>query len=630
MPKRVFLACLAVAVLSPLARGEEKGAKMSTIPKRSDVEEKYRWKLEDLYPTLEEFEKDFAKVEADMAAFAKCQGKLGRSTKDLRGCLDQLFDMSKRFARLATYSERLHDQDGKDVKGQELHDRIEKLGTRFSAAVAFVEPEILAIPAAKAKAMQKQKALADVGHYLDNILRRRPHVLSKAEEELMARTGDMAAVPENIYETLSTVNLPFPEIDVDGQKTRINQAMFTRHRAHPDAAVRKRVFEALFGTYRAFRETMAGLLSGTVSRDHFVAKSRRYESDLQAALDRTNVPTSIYHNMIKNVRANRELLWRYLKLKQKLLKAQKLLYSDLYASVIPAVEMKIPYQEAQKIILEAVKPLGPEIVGILNAAFEQRWIDVYPTEGKRSGAYMSGSAYDVHPYLLLNYVDSYDAMSTTAHELGHAVHSYLSNKNQKFHDADYPIFVAEVASTANENLLRLHLVAKESDRAKKMFLLGQYLESWRTTVFRQCLFAQFELLIHDAAQKGTPLTADFLESSYLGLLRDYYGAEQGVVEIDPLFSVEWAYIPHFFYNFYMFQYTTSFIASVAIAERIFAGDAKAREGFLSMLKAGGSLYPVDLLKLAGVDLTQDEAYRTAFASLERAIGELEKLSGEIK
>lgn len=630
MLTRLFLACVALAVLSPFARGEEKGAKMSPIPKRSEVEEKYRWKLEDLYPALDDFEKDFAKVESDMAAFGKCQGKLGRSAKDLRGCLDQLFDMAKRLARLATYSERLHDQDGKDVKGQELHDRMEKLGTRFSTATAFVEPEILAIPAAKAKALQKQKVLADVGHYLDNILRRRPHVLSKAEEELLARTGDMAAVPENIYETLSTVNLPFPEIDLDGQKVRINQAMFTRHRTHPDAAARKRVFETLFGTYRSFRETMAGLLSGAVSRDHFAAKSRRYASDLEAALDRTNVPTSIYHNMIKNVRAHRELLWRYLKLKQKLLKVEKLAYSDLYASVVPAVEMKIPYEQARETILQAIAPLGPEIVEVLKTAFDHRWIDVFPTEGKRSGAYMSGSAYDVHPYILLNYVDSYDAMSTAAHELGHAVHSYLSNKHQKFHDADYPIFVAEVASTANENLLRLQLGAKETDTKKKMFLLGQYLESWRTTVFRQCLFAEFELLIHDAAQQGKPLTADFLEQSYLGLLRDYYGVAEGVVDVDPLYAVEWAYIPHFYYNFYMFQYTTSFIASVAIAERIFGGDAKARDAYLSMLKAGGSLYPVDLLKLGGVDLTRDEAYQTAFASLERAIGELEKLSGELK
>jgi oligoendopeptidase F len=609
-----------------MARAEEKGAKMSSIPKRTEVEEKYRWKLEDLYPTLDDFEKDFARVEADLQAFAKCQGKLGRSAKDLRGCLDQLFDTAKRFARLATYSERLHDQDGKDVKGQELHDRIGKLGTRFSAATAFVEPEILAVPAQKMKAFRKQKVLTDVDHYLDNILRRRPHVLSKAEEEILARAGDLAQVPENIYETLSTVNLPFPEIDLDGQKVRINQAMFTRHRTHPDAAARKKVFEALFGTYRSFRETMAGLLSGAVSRDAFSAKSRRYASDLEAALDRTNVPTSIYHNMIKNVRANRELLWRYLRLKQKLLKVDKLAYSDLYASVVPAVEMKIPFEEAKRTILEALKPLGPEIIDILVSAFDKRWIDVYPTEGKRSGAYMSGSAYDVHPYILLNYVDSYDAMSTTAHELGHAVHSYLSNKNQKFHDADYPIFVAEVASTANENLLRLHLVAKESDRARKMFLLGQYLESWRTTVFRQCLFAEFELLIHDAAQQGKPLTADFLEESYRGLLRDYYGVAESVVEVDPLFGIEWAYIPHFYYNFYMFQYTTSFIASVAIGERIFAGDAKARDSYLAMLKAGGSLYPVDLLKLGGVDLTQDEAYRTAFASLERAIGELEKLA----
>ncbi len=620
------LACGAALLGAAAAQAED--AKMSAGAKgREQIDERYRWRLEDLYPDQAAWEADFKAVETDLLALSKCQGRLAKSAGGLAGCLDLQFSMLKRFSRLQAYASQLNDQDGGVVLGQELNDRAGKLGTRVAAETAWVEPEILAIPGKKMAGFRKTKALGRYAHLLDNILRRRAHVLAKGEERIVARAGDMAGLPYAAYNTLSTLNLPFPEFTTKaGAKVRLNQAEYTRLRADPDRAERLRVFQAFWPAFRAFRETYAGLLSGAVNRDHFVSLVRGYPSDLASALDATNVPTSIYTNMIEQVRAGRPLLWRYLKLRQRLLGLDKLAYSDLYPSIVPSVQMPISFEQAQKTILEALAPLGPEVKAILEEAFANRWIDVYPNAGKRSGAYMSGSAYDVHPYILLNYVDSFDTMSTTAHELGHAVHSYLSNKAQEFHNANYPIFTAEVASTAHENLLRLHLTARETDPGRRLFLLGEYLESWRTTVFRQALFAEFELKIHALAAEGKPLTADLLDATYLGLLREYYGAAEGVVEIDPLYAVEWAYIPHFYYNFYMFQYTTSFIASVAIAERIFAGEQAARDGYLAMLRAGGSRYPVDLLKLAGVDMTTAAPYQVAFASLEKALAEVEKLA----
>jgi oligoendopeptidase F len=622
----MWMALLGLAGLAAGSLRAEEAKMTQGSLSRDQVPERERWRLEDLYPTSEAWEQDFKKIEADLAAFDRCRGAMGKSAQRLADCLVRQFDLARRLDRLETYAGLLHDQDAGEVQGQALKERAGKLATRVQAGLAFVEPEILAVPARQMVAWQKAKALRPYAHYLDNILRRRPHVLSKGEEELVARAGDMAALPYSAYNTFSTLNLPFPEIELGGERVRLTQAMYTKHRASADPAVRQKVFQAFWATYKDFRETFAGLLSGAVNRDHFFARARRYPSDLDAALDRTNVPTSIYRNMITQVRAGRKSLWRYLGLRQKLLGLPRLAYHDLYPSIVPAVAMPISYEQAQATILEALAPLGTEVLEILKTAFAERWIDVRPTQGKRSGAYMSGSAYDVHPYMLLNYVDSFDAMSTAAHELGHAVHSYLANKRQPYHDAGYPIFTAEVASTANENLLRLHLTARETEPEKRLFLLGEYLESWRTTVFRQCLFAEFELTIHELAQAGTPLTADRLDETYLRLLREYYGADEGVTEIDPRYAVEWAYIPHFYYNFYMFQYTTSFIASVAIAERIFGGDAAARDAFLSMLRAGGSLYPVELLKLGGVDMTTDQPYRVAFESLERALDEVEKLS----
>ncbi len=625
-----FFSCVLVAALvaGGLAApaGAKEGGMARTTRERSQVDDAYKWKVEDLYPDVEAWEKDLKKLEADIAVFSRCEGQLGKSAAGLAGCLQNRFEIEKRYMRLGGYARRVHDQDAADVTGQELHERIGKKGTQMDTAFAFFDPEILAIEPKKLAGMLRAGELADYGHYIDNIIRRRDHVLSRAGEEIVARAGDLAAVPHKVFQTFSTLNLPFPEVTLrDGVRIRLTQAMYTRFRAASDREDRIRVFQAFWGTYERFRETYAGLLAGVVNRDYYYARVRGYESDLAAALDGTNVPSAIYTNMIEQVRSGLPLLWRYLKLRKKLLGVDELGYHDLYSSIVPSVRMEYDWDSAKGVLMAALAPLGEEYLAIIRRCFEERWADVYPTKGKRSGAYMSGSAYDVHPYVLLNYNDDYESLSTAAHEFGHAGHSCLSNEHQKFHYSRYPIFTAEVASTANENLLRLYVVERETDEKKKLYLLGQYLESWRQTVFRQSLFAEFEIRIHEMARQGTPLTADLLSRTYLRLLREYYGEAEGVCRIDPLYAVEWAYIPHLYYNFYMFQYTTSFIASTAIARKIHAGDDKARDDYLAMLAAGGSRYPVDLLEMAGVDMTGPEPYQAAFKALERALDEAERL-----
>ncbi len=595
---------------------------------RDQVPAKYKWKVEDLYKSRKEWEKDLARLKRQVKQLEKCKGQLGRGVKRLAGCLDQGFDMLRRMYRLYGYASRIYDQDARQKEGQELKSIIKKVATDTDAAMSFIEPEILRIPEARLRKWMKSRLLADYRQYLDNIIRRRKHILPEPQERILAKAGQLASVPSDTYRVLTTVNMPYPEIKLStGEQVKLTPAMYTRYRAVDNRADRLLVFQEFWKAHKAFRESLASLLAGQVNKDHFFADVRKYREDLEAALDENNVPTSIYLNMIKQVRAARPVLWRYLRLRAKMLGIKDLGYHDLYASIVPAVKMDVPYESARGILTSALAPLGDEYVKVLGHAFDQGWVDVYPTEGKRSGAYSDGSAYDVHPYILLNYNDDYESLSTLAHEFGHAMHSWLANKNQPFPMADYPIFVAEVASTTNENLLRIELLKKEQDKNRRMFLLGQHLENFRTTVFRQALFAEFELEIHRLAQKGVPLTADKLDELYLKLLREYYGEAEGVIKIDPLYAVEWAYIPHFYYNFYMFQYTTSFIAATSIAEKIASGDTRARDAYLGMLKAGGSKYPVQLLKMAGVDMTKSEPYSIAFEAMKKSIDELEKLAG---
>jgi oligoendopeptidase F len=592
---------------------------------RKIIPEEYTWKIEDLYSAPADWESDLQRLVNDTNSVIIYRGKLGQG-ETLVDCLALYFDLSKRYARLESYAERLNDQDGREVTGQELKARIQQAGTELDTASSWIGPEILALSPERLSELLALPSIKDYRHFIDNITRRRAHIRQPSEEELIARAGDLAVVPEDLYQILSTINMPFPEITLkSGEKVTLTQAMYTRYRTLPDRDERINVFQTFWRAFGRFRESFARMLTGAVARDHFYAVARGYSSDLNSALDHTNVPTTLYKNMIEQVRSGRKHLWRYLNLRRRLLKLPQLEYHDLYTPIVPSAKPVYPYESAKEILIQAFAPLGPEYVATLAEAFRGRWVDVYPTMGKRSGAYMSGSAYDVHPYLLLNFNDDYESLSTLAHEFGHALHSHLSNKTQPFATARYPIFIAEVASTLNENLLRLYLLENVLDRNLRLFLLGQYLENFRQTVSRQALFAEFELKIHDLAKQGTALTADLLDQTYLDLLREYYGEAEGVMKIDPLYATEWAYIPHFYYNFYMFQYTTSFIAATALSNGIHSGAEQARARYLEMLKAGGSKYPVELLQIAGVDLSNPAVYEEAFKSFDQALDEIESL-----
>jgi oligoendopeptidase F len=598
----------------------------SATKERGAIDPKYTWNVADLYPTIEDFEKAVAVLEENLEYFSRFQGNLAKSQETMHDCLVTRFMLVQAYSKLSAYAERVYHTDMSIPSGQALVDRMLKIGTRLDTVLSFVEPELLAIPEATLEEMAQPLRFNDFRSYLFNVTRRRPHIRNPEVESIVAQAGEMAAGPGKVYETLATVNIPYPELKLStGEAVKLDQAGYVSLRYHPNREDRLKVFQLFWTTLTGFRDSLAGLLASKVAVDHFYAEAGKYKTDLESSLDRTDVPTGIYHNMIAQIRAGLPSLHRYLKLRKEILGLDQLGYHDLYVSISPTADWKFDYDQSFDTVLEALKVLGDDYVRALGAARSERWVDVYPTPNKRTGAYCAGEAYDVHPYVLLNHTDDYNSMSTAAHEFGHALHSYLANKSQPFPKARYPIFVAEVASTVNEILLRLAMSKKEKDKQKKLFLLGQALENYRTTVFRQALFAEFELLIHTMAQEGKPLTAEVLSQEYLRLLREYYGEDQGLVKIDPLYAIEWAFIPHFYYNFYMFQYTTSFIAATSIAETIFKGDRKARDNYLSMLKAGGSKRPEELLRMAGVDMSGPEPYRRSFKAMESIMDEIGRL-----
>jgi oligoendopeptidase F len=436
----------------------------------------------------------------------------------------------------------------------------------------------------------------------------------------------MSSTPSTTYGIFSDADFPYPSVTMsDGKSVRLDSSGYSLYRAVPNRDDRRKVMSDFFTALGKYRGTFGSTLSGQIQSDIFYARARKYETTLAAALDGPNVPASVYMRLIDGVNKHVPTFHRYLKLRKRMMKLQELHYYDLYAPLVASVDLTYGIDEAQKIVLEALKPLGPEYAAGARRAFEERWTDWHPTEGKRAGAYSNGGAYDVHPYMLLNYNGKYTDMSTVAHELGHTMHSYFSNRTQPYPTASYPIFVAEVASTFNEALLIDHMLKTIKDDATKLSLLGNYLEGIKSTVFRQTQFAEFELRAHEMAQKGQPLTGETLDTLYASITRKYYGHDQGVAIVDDYIAHEWAFIPHFYRNFYVFQYATSFTAAEALAEKVLAGDQAAIKRFLAFLGSGGSKYPIDLLKDAGVDMTTDEPLELTIKKMNRVMDEMEKL-----
>ncbi|NLP11792.1 oligoendopeptidase F, partial [bacterium] len=574
----------------------------------------------------EEWRKEKEKYAAEIPTLSAFKGKLSTPAGLLQG-LKTVSGISKELVRLANYSGMKSDQDTRDAGYTAMRQEMSQIFTDLQTQTAYLEPEILKLGRQTVESMISQEpGLKDYRMYLLDLFRRNEHKLSEKEEKLIAEAGLMAESPYNIYSLFSNAELPYPQVTLsDGSTVLVDQAGYQRYRALANRPDREKVFQAFFTSLEKFQRSLGAALNGQIKKDLFYSRARNYPNTLAASLDENNIPEAVYLNLIKNVNDHLPTFHRYLNLRKKMLKVDQLKYSDLYVPVVPGLELEYTIEQAQTMIQEALKPLGKEYGQVIERAFTERWVDVYPTTGKRSGAYSNGDTYDVHPYILMNYNGQYHDVSTLAHELGHSMHSYLSNKTQPYPTASYSIFVAEVASTLNEALLIDQQLKKIKDDQVRLSLLMNHLDGIKGTVFRQTQFAEFELAIHQRAERGEPLTGEVFNRMYGDIVRKYYGHDLGVCWIDDLYGVEWAFIPHFYYNYYVYQYSTSFTASTALAEKIIAGEKGAVGQYLAFLSAGGSEYPIDLLKKAGVDMTSAEPFQKTMAVMNRTMDEIEKI-----
>ena len=594
---------------------------------RAEISDKYKWNLEDLYSSDEAWNTAKQELVERFDEVSGYQGKLANSSSELLACLEFNSKVSKEFGRLYSYANMKSDEDVGNSKYLAMKQEIQQLSTDYSSKAAFIRPEIAGMDKDTIdKFIAQKRGLRIYKMPLYDIQRMKAHTLSDKEEKILAEASLLAGGPSSIFTVFSNAELPYPEITLsDGTTARLTKAGYARHRASPIRDDREAVFQAFWDIFTKFKGTFGTQLYANVKKDMFYTRTRGYDSSLHSSLDENNIPTEVYLALIENVTNNLDSFHRYLNLKKRMLGVETLKYSDVYAPVVKGIDLKYTFDEARKLVLDSVKPLGSSYGRVVEKAFKERWIDVYPTPGKRSGGYCNGSAYDVHPYILLNYNGQYDDVSTLAHELGHAMHSYYSNKNQPFPTADYSIFVAEVASTFNEALLIHKMLDEIKDDDIRLSLLMNYLDGIKGTVFRQTQFAEFELRIHEKAERSEPLTGDVLSALYGEILKKYYGHDKGICYIDDLYAVEWAYIPHFYYNFYVYQYSTSFTASTALAEKVLSREKGAVGKFIEFISSGGSDYPIDLLKKAGVDMTGAKPFNKTMEAMNRTMDEIEAI-----
>ncbi|HZQ96173.1 MAG TPA: oligoendopeptidase F [Candidatus Sulfotelmatobacter sp.] len=602
---------------------------VSSAPERdrSRIPDQHKWDLTAIYPSDEAWRSEKERLASELPRLRAFQGTLSSSAASLAEALELQSRLEKELTRLFLYASLSSDQDTRVSEYQAMEQEMIQLASALGSEAAFIEPEILKMESGVIDGFLKQEPRLQVYRiYLQDIARRRAHTLSNAEEKLLAAASVMASAPSSVYGIFADADFPYPAVTLsDGKTAKLDKAAFSLHRASPHREDRRKVMEAFFTGMGQYRATFGSMMNASLQTSTFYARARHYESALQASLDGPNIPESVYSRLIEGVDRNLSAFHRYLKLRRRMLGVPELHYYDLYAPLVSSVNTQYSVEEAEDNILQALAPLGPEYAAGAKRSFSERWIDMFPSEGKRSGAYSAGDAYDVHPYMLLNYNGKYDDMSTLAHELGHTMHSYFSNKTQPYPLASYSIFVAEVASTFNEALLNDYMLKKIKDEAARLSLLGNYLESIKGTVFRQTQFAEFELRMHERVEKGQALTGDALCKMYTEIVRKYYGHDQGVCIIDDYVENEWAMIPHFYNAYYVFQYATSFTASSALSEKVLVGDAGATQRYLSFISGGHSKYPIELLKDAGVDMTSDEPLELTIRKMNRVMDQMESM-----
>ena len=596
------------------------------LPKREEVPAELTWRLEDIYPDEALWEQELQEAKELAAEVGKFEGRLGESARNLYEALKIYDDCSLKLDRVGGYSFMRHDQDAGNSRYQELELKAQSASVRISEKLAFVEPEILAIPdEVIARFCEEEPGIKDYEVTIREIRRMKEHTLSKEMEQLLASAGEMAQTPSNGFGMLSNADLKFPPVkDSGGKEIQLSNGRFVPLQMSPDRELRRESFEKFYTRYSEFANTWAALYDGQVKKQIFYARARKYPSTFTAAVDGNNVDPAVCDRLIDSIHDKMPYMHRYVSLRKKMLGVEELHMYDVYVPMVADYDRKFSYEEAKDLSLKALAPLGEEYLSIVRKAYAERWIDVYENEGKRSGAYSSG-VYGVHPYMLLNYTDTLDDVFTLVHEMGHSMHTWYSEHAQSHLNAGYKIFVAEVASTTNEILLLEYLLARAADPKEKAYLINYYLECFKGTVYRQTMFEEFERRTNAMAESGSPLTADALCGLYLELNKQYFGED---MVSDPLIAYEWCRIPHFYYNFYVYQYATSFSAAVAIAHRILEQGEAAVKPFLEFLKSGCTQDPVSLLKIAGVDLSTSKPVDEALEVFGDAVRQMEELQKE--
>ena len=595
------------------------------ILKRSEIPVEHTWATEDLYPSDEKWEEDLQKVVEEGKVLASFAGKLGTA----QGLYDFLYadEMADiRLSRVASYCMRKGDQDTRNPVYQAMNGKFRSIVVKIASECSFATPEIMAISDEDMDRFYAEKPeLERYRRSLTNMRRRKAHTLTPAEERLLALSRSVTGAPTNIYSMFSNADIQFADaVDAEGGTHVVRQGTFVGLEESEDRVLRKSAYESLYGSFKQYRNTAAGLLDAQNKQLKFNADARNYSSAFEAALDGTNVPTDVYLNLIEAVHQNLDKMHRYVRLRKKMLGVDELHFYDIYTPLLSGVDKHIPIEEAKQTVYDSLVPLGEEYRDVIKHAFANRWIDVYPNEGKRSGAYSAGA--DVHPFVLLNYTGTLDNQFTLAHEMGHAMHSYLSHKHQNPVDSNYVIFVAEVASTCNEALLMEHLLSKATDKKERAYLINHYLDQFKGTIYRQTMFAEFELNIGRMVAEGKSLTADVLSAEYKRLNELYYGPD---MVVDDNIAVEWARIPHFYMNYYVFQYATGYSAAIALSRKVLDGGEKELGDYLGFLSGGCSKSPIDLLKGAGVDMTSPEPVNQALALFGRLLDEMEELTADL-
>ena len=595
----------------------------TAVPPRSE-----RWNLDELFSGPDAVSSAERALEARIPSLATFAGRLGDSAGCLADALDAILQVHEALARLQTYVGLRADLDTRVAAAQGTRERIDLLGIEFARATAYLKPEVLGLPAGTLSAfLAAEPRLAPHAFFLSDLERLRPHVLGPGEERILSASGMLGSTPGALFELLHNAELPRPEVELPGgESVRLTPVAFQELRVRSSRFEREIVFPAYFRAYESFRETLGCNLFGTVKAHLFRARARGYASCLEAALDPDAVPVEVYRTLLSEARARLPVLHRYFRLRARALGLDRLHYHDLHCPLGGAAPPPYDPARAREVVERSLAPLGPDYEAALTRAFDGRWVDWHPGPGKRAGAYSNGRAYAVHPYVLLNFTRDFESVSTLTHELGHAVHSWFSNAAQPYATSDYSIFVAEVASTLNETLLQECVQQEARSDDERRFLLGTFLDGVRATLFRQAMFAEFELAIHERVERGEALTGEELSASYLKLLREYHGHDQGVVQVDDVYAVEWAAVPHFHYDFYVYQYATGIVAAMALAETILREGPPAARRYLAFLASGGSDYPLALLRRAGVDLERAEPYTMALAAVERRIEALETLN----